>query len=288
MANVRDIRRRIRSVKNIQQITRAMKFVSASRLRRAHDRVLAARPYANRMLAVLNSIVSRIEDRSHPLLARPEGNRILLLVITGDKGLCGAFNTNILKAAVALLEREHAGKDRSLSLVGRRGVDFFKKRPYRVRQQYVNIMNAIDFSRARAIAQSLIADFVAHDVDAVYLVYNEFKSVMQQRIVVEPLLPIQEIEVQEQEVPIDYIYEQPAREIFDHLLPKHVETQVFRALIESAASEHGARMTAMDAATNNAREVIDTLTLNMNRVRQATITRELIEIASGADALKQG
>lgn len=287
MANVRDIRRRIRSVKNIQQITRAMKFVSASRLRRAHDRVLAARPYANRMLAVLNSIVSRIEDRSHPLLARPKGDRILLMVITGDKGLCGAFNTNIIKAAVALLEREHAGKDTSLSLVGRRGVDFFKKRPYRVRQQYVNIMNAIDYSRARAIAQSLIADFVAHEVDAVYLVYNEFKSVMQQRIVVEPLLPIQEIEVQEQAVPIDYIYEQPAREIFDHLLPKHVETQVFRALIESAASEHGARMTAMDAATNNAREVIDTLTLNMNRVRQATITRELIEIVSGADALKQ-
>lgn len=288
MANVRDIRRRIRSVKNIQQITRAMKFVSASRLRRAQDRILAARPYANRMLAVLNSIVSRIEDRSHPLLARPKGDRILLMVITGDKGLCGAFNTNIIKAAVALLEREHAGKDTSLSLVGRRGVDFFKKRPYRVRQQYVNIMNAIDYSRARTIAQSLMADFVAREVDAVYLVYNEFKSVMQQRIVVEPLLPIQELEVQEQEVLVDYIYEQPAREIFDNLLPKHVEIQVFRALIESAASEHGARMTAMDAATNNAREVIDTLTLNMNRVRQATITRELIEIVSGADALKQG
>lgn len=287
MANVRDIRRRIRSVKNIQQITRAMKFVSASRLRRAQDRILAARPYANRMLAVLNSIVSRIEDRSHPLLARPKGDRILLMVITGDKGLCGAFNANIIKAAVALLEREHAGKDTSLSLVGRRGVDFFKKRPYRVRQQYVNIMNAIDYSRARGIAQSLMADFVAHEVDAVYLVYNEFKSVMQQRIVVEPLLPIQELEVQEQEVLVDYIYEQPAREIFDNLLPKHVEIQVFRALIESAASEHGARMTAMDAATNNAREVIDTLTLNMNRVRQATITRELIEIVSGADALKQ-
>lgn len=264
-----------------------MKFVSASKLRRAQERILAARPYAARMLAVLNSVVSRVEDRSHPLLVDRESNRVLLVVLTADKGLCGAFNTNIIKAALAFLEMERQTRDLSLSLVGRRGVDYFKKRPYTIRHQYVNVMAKVEFSQAREIAQSLMDYYVNNELDAVHLVYNEFKSAIQQRIVIEQLLPIQKIEGLEERLLLDYIYEQPPAEIFDHLLPKHVETQIFRALLESAAAEHGARMSAMDSATKNAKEMIEQLTLNMNRIRQATITRELIEIVSGADALKQ-
>lgn len=285
--NLIDIRRRVRSVRNIQQITRAMKFVAASKLRRAQDRIFAARPYANRMLAVLNSLATRVDPSHHPLLVEREGEKIMLVVITGEKGLCGAFNNNIIKAAVQFIEDQEINRTLSLTLVGRRGVEWFRKRPWPIRHQYVNIMSHVDFQYAREIARSIIDYYTESELDAVHLVYNEFKSVIQQRVVVEPLLPIRRLEIPDRQVLLDYLYEQPPAEIFDHLLPRHVETQVFRAMLESEASEHGARMTAMDAATRNAREMIEKLTLHMNRVRQASITTEIIEIVSGAEALKQ-
>lgn len=285
--NLIDVRRRVRSVKNIQQITRAMKFVSASKLRRSQDRIFAARPYANRMLAVLNSLATRVEPSQHPLLVERDTDKLMLLVVTADKGLCGAFNTNIIKAAVQYIEDETANKALSLTLVGRKGADWFRRRPWPVRHRYLNIMSKVDFQYAQEIARSIIDYYTSAELDAVYLVYNEFKSVIQQRVVLEPLLPIRRLEIEEKTVYLDYLYEQPPQVIFDHLLPRHVETQVFRAMLESEAAEHGARMTAMDSATRNAKEMIERLTLRMNRLRQAKITRELIEIVSGADALKQ-
>lgn len=284
--NLIDVRRRVRSVKNIQQITRAMKFVSASKLRRAQERIFSARPYANRMLAVLNSLAARVDPGSHPLLVQREGDQIMLIVITADKGLCGAFNHNILKAAVQYIQDEAVNRTLSLTLVGRKGAEWFRRRPWPVKHQYVNIMSRVDYRYAREIARSVIAYYTAHELDAVYLVYNEFKSVIQQRVVIEPLLPIRRLEVESAHALLDYLYEQPAQVIFHHLLPRHVETQVFRALLESEAAEHGARMTAMDAAARNAKEMIESLTLRMNRLRQAKITKELIEIVSGAGALK--
>ncbi|MBI4455469.1 MAG: ATP synthase F1 subunit gamma [Acidobacteria bacterium] len=286
MANLRDVRRRIRSVRNIQKTTRAMKFVSASKLKRAQDRVVAARPYANRMLAVLNSLISRVENRDHALLQRRGSGQILLVIITGDKGLCGAFNSNIIKAATVFLNQK-AGAELSLAAVGRKGYDFFKRRPYEIRAQYINIMGKLAYEEAKRIADFLIQQYSALALDEVYIVYNEFKSVIQQRVTVERLLPIGEIEgLREQVAPrLDYIYEQEPQTIFSHLLPRHVDVQVYRAMLESAASEHGARMTAMDAATTNAKDMIERLTLNMNRIRQASITKEIIEIVSGANAL---
>ncbi|MFQ5928438.1 MAG: ATP synthase F1 subunit gamma [Acidobacteriota bacterium] len=287
--NLRDIRRRVRSVKNIQQITRAMKFVAASKLRRAQDRIFAARPYANRMLAVLNSLATRVNPAHHPLLVERDKDKSMLLVITADRGLCGAFNTNIVKAAAKYIEDENTNKTISLTLVGRKGAEWFRRRPWPIRHEYVNIMSKVDFKSAQEIARSIIDYYTASELDAVYLVYNEFKSVIQQRVVLEPLLPIRRLEIEQQPtVLLDYLYEQPAPIIFDHLLPRHVETQVFRAMLESEASEHGARMTAMDSATRNAKEMIEKLTLHMNRIRQASITTEIIEVVSGADALKAG
>lgn len=263
-----------------------MKFVSASKLKRAQDRVVAARPYANRMLAVLNSLISRVENRDHALLQRRGSGQILLVIITGDKGLCGAFNSNIIKAATVFLNQK-AGAELSLAAVGRKGYDFFKRRPYEIRAQYINIMGKLAYEEAKRIADFLIQQYSALALDEVYIVYNEFKSVIQQRVTVERLLPIGEIEgLREQVAPrLDYIYEQEPQTIFSHLLPRHVDVQVYRAMLESAASEHGARMTAMDAATTNAKDMIERLTLNMNRIRQASITKEIIEIVSGANAL---
>lgn len=287
--NLIDLRRRVRSVKNIQQITRAMKFVAASKLRKAQDRILAARPYADRMLAVLNSLATRVETGSHPLLEERESDRTLLVVITGEKGLCGAFNTNIIRAATRFIEDESLNEDLTLTLVGKRGVEWFKSRPWPIRHQYVNIMSQVDYKYAGEIAQNIIEHYTESELDSVYLVYNEFKSVISQEVVVEQLLPIRRLdEVSEEEgQALDYIYEQPPLEIFNHLLPRHVETQIFRAMLESEASEHGARMTAMDSATRNAREMIEKLTLHINRVRQASITTEIIEIVSGANALQE-
>ncbi len=283
MANIRDIRRRIRSAKNIQQITRAMKFVSAARLRKAQERVIAARPYAQQMLSVLNSLAARVPEQSHSLLAHRDGNRIELVVITADKGLCGAYNTNIVKHAVEFIaERPESAVD--LNILGKRGRDFFRRRTYTVRHETINILQKPSFADAAAIARDIIEEFVQCNKDQVWLLYNEFKSVVQQRVVVEPLLPIQRIEGLEGAHPVEYLYDDPPQQIFNHLLPRHVESQVFRALLEAAASEQGARMTAMDAATRNASEMIESLTLHANKVRQAGITKELIEVVSGAAA----
>ena len=284
--NLIGVRRRLRSVKNIQQITRAMKFVAASKLRRAQNRIFAARPYANRMLAVLNSLATRVDPAGHPLLVERNTDKIMLLVITADRGLCGAFSSNIIKAVMHYLEDKTNKQTVHLTLVGRKGVDWFRRRPWPIRNQYINIMNRVNYKYAQEIAHSVIGYYASSQLDAVYLVYNEFKSVTQQKIVIEPLLPVQHLEVKETDVFLDYIYEQPQSAIFNDLLPRHVETQIFRAMLESEASEQGARMTAMDAATRNAKDVTERLTLYMNRLRQATITKELIEIVSGADALK--
>ena len=285
MPNILDIRRRIRSVKNTQQITKAMKMVSAAKLRRAQERVMSARPYAQKILSVLNSLVTRSEGQTHPLLEDRGGERIQVVVITADKGLCGAFNSNIIKAAQNFIG-EHRHRQLTLNCVGRKGRDFFRKGSLPLAHEAVNIFARLDYSHAKQIAATLMEEFSNKEVDAVYLVYNEFKSVIQQRIVVEQLLPIQKLPASEEANPIDYIYEQPAGEIFSSLIPKHVEVQVYRALLESAAAEYGARMTAMDAATNNAVDLIDSLTLTMNRARQAGITREIIEIVGGAAALE--
>src|SRR2546428_5378010 len=285
MANVLDIRRRIRSVRNTQQITKAMKMVSAAKLRRAQERVFSARPYANKILSVLNSLVTRSENKRHPLLEERGDQHIQLVVVTADKGLCGAFNTNIIKAAQAFID-ENQDKQLSLNCVGRKGRDFFRKRSTPLARAFINIFSKLEYANAKAIAGELMEEFAAKKLDAIYLVYNEFKSVVQQRIRVERLLPIQRLKPSLEETLIDYIYEQPPEEIFNDLIPKHVEVQVYRALLESAAAEHGARMTAMDAATNNALEMIDFLTLTMNRARQAGITREIIEIVGGAAALE--
>ena len=281
MANVRDIRRRIRSAKNIQQITRAMKFVSAARLRRAQERVIAARPYARQMLEVLKSLSARVPVDSHPLLAqREQVNKIELVVITADRGMCGAYNTNIIRSALEFLS-EHPDKV-ELNIIGKRGRDFFRRRPYPVHSEVSNILQKLSFADAVAIAKDLIDGFANGGQDEVWLLYNEFKSVVQQRIVCERLLPIERMPDPEGDGELDYIYDEPPETIFANLLPRFVEAQVFRAMLEAAASEQGARMSAMEAATNNAAEMIDSLTLYANKIRQAGITNDLIEVVSGA------
>jgi F-type H+-transporting ATPase subunit gamma len=266
-----------------------MKMVSAAKLRRAQERVLSARPYANQLKSVLGSLAGKLEGISHPLLeVRPE-ERILAVVVTADRGLCGGFNSNIIKAGQTFL-LEHPAKDKRLFAVGRKGRDFFKRRTVNIVAEYVNFFTKLDVAHARDISQQIVELYTKAEVDAVYLIYNEFKSVIQQRIVVEKLLPLGTDDVSAPAAPtalqptVDYIFEQPPQEILNRLLPRYVEIQVFRALLESAAAEHGGRMAAMDAATRNAGEMIDLLTLNMNRVRQAAITREIIEVVSGAGA----
>jgi F-type H+-transporting ATPase subunit gamma len=353
MANVLDIRRRIRSVKNTRQITKAMKMVSAAKLRRAQERALAGRPYAQMLTGVLKSLVQRVDLYSpetgeirHPLLVRREENNILLILISGDKGLAGAFNTNILKAAAKFIESK-PGKNIDLEAVGRKGRDYFRRR-YKFRPaatpsgdvtvhaervaeiqivgEQVGILNKVDFSHARGLAESVIARYTNGEIDAVYLLFNEFKSVISQRVVAEEILPIQKIgerDIRQVEEPstearreaaeaaaragvslreadtaemdakaarfataqVDYIYEQAPERLLANLLPKYVAIQLFRGMLESVAAEHAARMTAMESASNNASDMIDALTLKMNRARQASITKEIIEIVSGAAAL---
>ncbi|PYX35943.1 MAG: ATP synthase F1 subunit gamma [Acidobacteria bacterium] len=335
MPNVLDIRRRIRSVVNTRQITKAMKMVSAAKLRRSQERALAARPYAQMLTAVLKSLVSRAE------IYDPEReNNILLIVVTGDKGLAGAFNTNILKAATRFLESK-AGKNVEIEAIGRKGRDFLRRRfavaesrkadsqqpPHIVIVgERIGVLNKVEYAMAAEVGELVIKRYSDGEIDSVYLVYNEFKSVIAQRLVVEQVLPIKQIgtaevlqaeQLSEKErkqavkaaesagvgmrrtdradsdvesakfgsATVDYIYEQPPEELFNGLLPKYVDIQVFRALLESVAAEHAARMTAMEAATNNATDMIDSLTLVMNRARQAKITKEIIEIVSGAAAL---
>jgi F-type H+-transporting ATPase subunit gamma len=349
MANILDIRRRIRSVTNTRQITKAMKMVSAAKLRRAQDRALAARPYAQMLSNVLKSLVSRAEiydpetgEPRHPLLAQRPENNVLLIVVTGDKGLAGAFNTNILKAAARFLDGKQ-GKNVEIEAIGRKGRDFLKRRypaaPPRgadsqesprttIVGEHIGVLNKVEYATAGDLAEKTIDRYTRCEIDSVYLVYNEFKSVISQRVVVEQVLPIEqvgEVTVRQAEemtpeererafeaakgagvglrapdtreidaraasfatAQVDYIYEQPPDELFRSLLPKYVGIQIFHGLLESVAAEHAARMTAMESATSNATDMIDSLTLVMNRARQAKITKEIIEIVSGAAAAGQ-
>src|SRR5467141_606625 len=346
MANILDIKRRIRSVINTRQITKAMKMVSAAKLRRAQDRALAARPYAQMLTHVLKSLVSRAEiydpetgEPRHPLLAQREEGNILLIVVTGDKGLAGAFNSNILKSAMQFIG-DKSGKNIEIEAIGRKGRDFLRRRfpvaepravdsgearRTTVTGEKVGVLNKVDHALATGIAERVIERYSQGEIDSVYLLFNEFKSVIQQRLVVERVLPIVEIGVAEvaqareltqkekeeakraaisagvglrstetreidaaaakfANAPVDYIYEQSPAELFNDLLPRSVGSQIFHALLESVAAEHAARMTAMESATNNATDMIDSLTLAMNRARQAKITKEIIEIVSGAAA----
>ncbi len=283
MAALLDIRRRIRSVKSTQQITRAMKMVAAARLRRAQDRIFSARPYANEMMTVLSSAAARTTDRSHPLLAERPIQRQLLVLVTADRGFCGAFNTNLIRAAQSYLE-EHREREISILAVGRKGRDYFIRRPVKIIGEHINIFGRLEFAQSQPISKQIVDLYSEQAVDSVDFIYNEFKSIITQRVMVERYLPIKPIVPAEGQSLIDYIYEQPAQDILNLLLPRYVEIEVYRALLESQAAELAARMTAMDAATNNARDMIDSLTLYMNRVRQAAITREIIEVVSGAAA----
>lgn len=337
MPNVLDIRRRIRSVRNTRQITKAMQMVSAAKLRRAQERALAARPYGQMLTNVLKSLVSRAEiydpqtgEARHPLLLRREEKRALLIVVTGEKGLAGAFNSNILKAAQKFLASQE-GREILILPVGRKGRDFFRRRytdkgNIRIIGEHVGVLNRVPFSVARRVADDVIARYTREEIDSVYLVYNEFKSVISQRLVVDEILPVEQIgeadirmaeglseedrkraieaamragasvratdtgemdkrSAQFGAAQVDYIYEQDPKELFEGLMPKYVAIEIYRAMMESEAAEHAARMTAMDSATSNASDMIDSLTLVMNRARQAKITKEIIEIVSGAAAL---
>jgi F-type H+-transporting ATPase subunit gamma len=289
MPSLIDLRRRIRAVKSTQQITKAMKMIAASRLRRAQDRVVAARPFAQRMLRVLNGLVSRVDQDAHPLLRIPEkgsAGRPMLIVITADRGLCGSFNSNVIKAAGQFILNQAPGRDIALGLIGRKGRDFFRRRGFDVRYEATGIFQRLAFAHAAELADAAIDEFTSGRARRVHLVYNEFKSVMSQRIVVEQLLPIPRLENAETAGPgVEYLYEPSAEQIFKDLLPRHVQIQVYRALLESNAAFFAAQMTAMDAATRNSGDMIESLTLYMNKVRQAAITREIIEVVSGAEAL---
>lgn len=285
MPSLIDLRRRIRSVKNTQQITKAMKMVAAAKLRRAQERVMAARPYAEiytQMLAdVAGAAATGGADVSHPLLDLREEKRILIVLVTSDRGLAGAFNSNLTKAAQVFIQ-EHKGAQFQVEAIGRKGRDFFARRNFKLTGEHLGVVDKARFADAAAIARKVTAMYENDETDAVYLIYNEFKSVIAQKLTVTKLLPIA---VAGSEEPKDYVYEQPPAQLLGTLLPKYVETGIYRAMLESAASEHAARMTAMDAASTNAADVIEGLTLHLNRVRQASITKEIIEIVSGAAAL---
>ena len=287
MPSLIDMRRRLRAVKNTQQITKALKMVAASKLRRAQERVVATRPFAIQARRVLASIAAHVDQAHHPLLAQRPGaksGKTMLIVMTSDRGLCGSFNTNIVKA-VGVYLRGNAGREVALGLVGKKGRESLGRRGFPIRFEYTGLPKVIGFAEAEAVAQPAMEDFVSGKVDSVHLVYNEFKSAMQQALVIEQLLPMAPIELTESEAGgIEYLYEPSPQRIFDELLPRLVEAQVLRALLESAAAEHAARMTAMDAATRNSADMIEGLTLTMNKIRQAAITREIIEVVSGAQA----
>jgi F-type H+-transporting ATPase subunit gamma len=291
MPSLIDLRRRIRAVKNTQQITKAMKMVAASKLRRAQERIMNARPYAVQMQRVLGSVAARVDPSVHPLLERREArpdSRTLVLIVTADKGLCGSFNTNIIKAGGAFVLE--SPQTCTLGLIGRKGRDFFGRRGFQVAFEQVGIFQKLRYQDAQEIARTAIDAFISRDVDRVVLIFNEFKSVISQRVVVDQLLPIERAEVpgspgDAESGGVEYLYEPSPQEIFDQLMPRYVEVQVYRALLESNAAFFAAQMTAMDTATKNSGEMIANLTLYMNKVRQAAITREIIEVVSGAEAL---
>jgi F-type H+-transporting ATPase subunit gamma len=284
MPSTIDLRRRIRSVKNTQQITKAMKMVAAAKLRRAQERMMAARPYAAALREVLASVSTRVDVTKHPLLAAHEQEKkVLLLVVAADRGLAGAFNTNVLRGAQnAIAEKgwEHV----ELVPIGRKAFDFYKRRSVTIRRQPLHVYQALSLETAREIAKGFIDDFLSGEFDAVYVIYNEFKSIIAQRVTLTRILPLERTWVEDNEPAIDYIYHPGPEQILSDLLPKHIEFQLYRVLLESAAAEQGARMTAMESATKNASEMISHLTLTYNRIRQAAITKEIIEIVSGAAA----
>jgi F-type H+-transporting ATPase subunit gamma len=294
MPSLIDIRRRVRAVKSTQQITKAMKMVSSSKLRRAQERILRSRPYAKEMLRVFNNLATRVDSSKHPLLNDdPQSGRTLLIVISADRGLCGSFNTNIVKAALQFtLDDPKTHGDVAMALVGRKGRDFFMKRGFDVKYEEVGLFQNVKWSHAQAIAQTAIKEFLSPEISSVYLVYNEFRSVISQRVVIEKLLPIPRLNEAEGTATgasatsqIDYLFEPDPEQLLATLLPLHVSVQVARALLESSAAEHAARMQSMDSATRNAKEMVERLTLYMNKVRQAAITREIIEVVSGAQSV---
>jgi len=289
MATLRDIRRRIRSVQSTQKITRAMKLVAAAKLRRAQERVLEARPYASRMGRLVETLTRALGEDKHPLLAQREGARRLVVAITADKGLCGAFNSNVIRHVQDLLRSSPEGTA-SLAVIGRKARDFYRRRPWPVRLERLGFLDRLGFAQARELAGELMRHFLEGETDEVRLVFNEFRSVAVQRVVVERLLPISR--AVESEAPgegpgVEYLYEPDPATILSALLPRHVEVQLYRALLESAAGEHGARMTAMEAATKNAQEMIGLLTIQYNKARQERITKELLDIVGGAEALRK-
>ena len=284
-----DIKRRIRSVKNTQQITRAMKFVAAARLRRAQERAFAARPYARAIARLVHSAALRVPEGAHALLRRQDEKRILLLSVSGERGLCGAFNANVIRRTLEFL-REHTAQNPAIIVLGRKIRDAMRKQRWKIGAEHVDVTARPQLARAAEIAKDVIALYERGEVDAVYIVFNEFKSVLAQNLKLEKLLPIEpdpalageDAQAKSKETAVEYLFEQPPAELFGRLLPRYVQVQIFRALAESAAAEHAARMTAMDSATNNAGDLIEQLTLYMNKVRQAAITKEIIEVVSGA------
>ncbi len=281
MATLLDFRRRIRSVKSTQQVTRAMKFVSAARLRRAQEMAMEARSYSTAITDIVRSVAARMENPTHPLLARRTEERALLVVVTGDRGLAGAFNANAVRRGVEYLRSQTAKKMEVLA-IGRKGRESFRKQKWPLAGEYVGVTARADFKKAQEIAAKIIEQFSGDKTDAVYLLFNEFKSVITQKMVFEKLLPIDPAEPDASGSQVDYIYAQPADDLLRGLLPKYVEARIYRMLADSSAAEHAARMTAMDSATRNAGDLIDTLTLRMNKIRQAAITKEIIEVVSGA------
>ncbi|HAL56080.1 MAG TPA: ATP synthase F1 subunit gamma [Bacteroidetes bacterium] len=296
MATLREIRRRISGVKSTQKITKAMKMVAAAKLRRAQERIVATRPYARKLGELLRHLVTKVDQALNPLLTSREVKRIVIVVVTADRGLCGAFNGNIMKAATSHIKTNYAdfleGGKLKLLTVGKKGFDFFNRRDYEIYAKHVGIYHALDFNNAREIVQELTDGYLKGEFDRVEVIYNEFKSVIQQRIVIEQLLPIPPEETKphephKPEAQVEYIYEPSSLEIINALVPRHLNFQMWRVLLESNAAEQGARMSAMDNATENAKEIIRNLTLKFNNARQASITKELLEIVSGAEALRK-
>jgi F-type H+-transporting ATPase subunit gamma len=288
MANLKEIKKRIGSVKNTQQITKAMKMVSAAKLRRAQEAVVAARPYSDKMKEVLASIAARNIETSHPLLEQREKNNALILLITADRGLCGGFNSNITKAAVKFVQQKTDDyAEYTLRIVGKKGKDLLKRRKdVNIDKVYENITGSVTYATAALLGQEIVEDYEAEKYDAVYIIYNQFHSAINQEVTVNQLLPIVPEEAEEEHYVTDFIYEPDSKKVLHSILPKYIEVQVFGALLESVASEHGARMSSMDSATKNASEMINKLTLQYNRARQAAITKELMEIVSGAESIK--
>ena len=287
MATLKAIRKRIGSIRNTQQITKAMKMVSAAKLRRAQEAVLRARPYAEKMSSLLKNLSARVSAEAHPLLMIREEKRVELLLFSADRGLCGGYNANLIRAAEAFIRRHRAEKEIHLAIVGRKGVDYFRRRKAEITDRYLNVWGSPLEELAAELAEKLIGRFLRQECDAVYILYSRFRSALSQVPTLEKLIPVVTVkDATEGQQPIEYLMEPGLEGLLSNLLPKVVEVAIYRALLEATASEHGARMTAMESATTNAADMISHLTLQMNRARQASITKELLEVVSTAEALK--